>query len=311
MRYTSRILGVCAAVLAVMASLACSAPQLKERRGAQPNVIAVNSGPGAEVASSLGDAPKTSETPKEGLSIGESGRCPHGMALIEGRYCIDRYEASLVELKENGEEKAFSPFTLVEGKTNLRAVSQPNVFPQGYISAVQAQQACLASGKRLCKIAEWQQACAGPEKKHFGYADQRQPGRCNDTGKNPVRTLYGFNYSRFTMNQPSLNQVEGTLAKTGSHDGCTNGYGVFDMVGNLHEWVSDPNGTFFGGYYQDVMSQGHGGGCGYLTTAHNARYHDYSTGFRCCADLPHGPNEPEEPKNKMPAKTPRPRSKRR
>ena len=60
------------------------------------------------------------------------------------------------------------------------------------------------------------------------------------------------------------------------------------MVGNLHEWVADPNGTFYGGYYQDVASMGHGDGCGYLTTAHEARYHDYSTGFRCCADLAGG-----------------------
>ena len=60
------------------------------------------------------------------------------------------------------------------------------------------------------------------------------------------------------------------------------------MVGNLHEWVADPSGTFYGGYYQDVSSKGHGEGCGYLTTAHEARYHDYSTGFRCCADVAGG-----------------------
>jgi hypothetical protein len=49
--------------------------------------------------------------------------------------------------------------------------------------------------------------------------------------------------------------------------------------------VSDPNGSFYGGYYQDVDTVGHGAGCGYKTTAHEARYHDYSTGFRCCADM--------------------------
>jgi formylglycine-generating enzyme required for sulfatase activity len=87
------------------------------------------------------------------------------------------------------------------------------------------------------------------------------------------------------MNDPALNQVDGTLARTGDRAGCTNGYGVFDMVGNLHEWIADPNGTFLGGYYQDVSSFGHGEGCGYFTTAHQANYHDYSTGFRCCADL--------------------------
>ena len=92
-------------------------------------------------------------------------------------------------------------------------------------------------------------------------------------------------YTSATMNRAELNQLDGTLAKTGEHDRCTNGYGVYDMVGNLHEWVADGH-AFQGGYYQDVASLGHGEGCGYVTTAHEARYHDYSTGFRCCADPP-------------------------
>ena len=212
------------------------------------------------------------------------GTCRPGMVSIEGRYCIDRYEASLVEVMPGGEERPFSPFSTI-GDHNVRAVSEPNVFPQGYISATQAERACNASGKRLCKVAEWQQACRGPEDKRYGYADKREPGRCNDKGRNPVVALFGFRYDASTMNQPRLNQLSGTLAKTGEHSGCESGYGVYDMVGNLHEWVDDPNGTFYGGYYQDVASLGHGDGCGYQTTAHQARYHDYSTGFRCCSDV--------------------------
>jgi hypothetical protein len=212
------------------------------------------------------------------------GTCRPGMVNIEGRFCIDRYEASLVEVLPNGEERPFSPFTTITDQ-HVRAVSVPDVYPQGYISATQAERACAASGKRLCKISEWQQACRGPEGKKYGYGDKREPGRCNDKGRNPVVTLFGFRYDASTMNQPQLNQLPGTLAKTGEHPDCSNEYGVYDMVGNLHEWVADPNGTFYGGYYQDVASVGHGEGCGYQTTAHEARYHDYSTGFRCCADL--------------------------
>ena len=88
------------------------------------------------------------------------------------------------------------------------------------------------------------------------------------------------------LNDPRLGQVEGALSKTGSHDACVNDYGVFDMVGNLHEWVkgtpSAPNGTFAGGYYLDTALNGDG--CMYRTTAHAHDYHDYSTGFRCCAE---------------------------
>ena len=207
------------------------------------------------------------------------------MASIEGAFCIDRYEASLFERGPDGHLHPMSPFKS-PGDRNVIAVSAHNVYPQAYVSAVQAQRACVAAGKRLCKSSEWRTACTGPEGKRYGYSDQRERGRCNDSGKNPVGLLFNFRYDATTMNSPQLNQLAGTLARTGAHERCSNEYGVHDMVGNLHEWIDDPGGTFYGGYYQDVASPGHGEGCGYETTAHDARYHDYSTGFRCCADVP-------------------------
>ena len=73
-----------------------------------------------------------------------------------------------------------------------------------------------------------------------------------------------------------------SLAATGAFTGCASPTGTFDMVGNLHEWIDDPGGTFKGGFYADAELNGHG--CLYTTTAHAMTYHDYSTGFRCCAD---------------------------
>jgi len=231
--------------------------------------------------------------------------CKAGMVSIEGRYCIDKYEASLVEADATGAEHPYSPYSLV-ARHHVRAVSEPNVYPQGYISETEATEACAASGKRLCKASEWQLACRGPEKKQWGYGDTREVGRCNDNGKNPVMSLFGPRYDAKTMNRAQLNQLDGTLAKTGEHAGCSNGYGVYDMVGNLHEWIADANGTFNGGYYQDVVKNGEG--CGYQTKAHEARYHDYSTGFRCCADLAGGsaetpaiPAKPAVTKKRAPA----------
>ena len=84
------------------------------------------------------------------------------------------------------------------------------------------------------------------------------------------------------MNDPAINQLPDTIATTGNHENCTNDYGVFDMQGNLHEWTADAHGTFRGGYYMDNTINGDG--CQYVTHGHNRSYHDYSTGFRCCAD---------------------------
>ncbi len=210
------------------------------------------------------------------------------MASIDDHYCIDRYEGSLLEVLPNGDERTFSPFSAVEGRL-VRAISEPDVMPQGYISGANAKEACARSGKRLCKAAEWRQACMGPEKRKYGYSDVNEPNRCNDTGRSPLGVLFRGEtdaaklYTWDKMNDPALNQLAGTLAKTGSHEGCANGYGVFDMVGNLHEWIDDPGGTFLGGYYLDTHVNGDG--CSYTADAHEIWYHDYSTGFRCCADV--------------------------
>ena len=209
--------------------------------------------------------------------------CPAGMAYVNG-FCVDRFEASLVEILPNGEERPFSPY-LNPGAAPVRAVSARGVVPQGYISQVQATRACARAGKRLCSEREWFRACRGPRARDFGYGMTRDQGRCNENHRwHPVvrlfsataRYLWGMNQ----MNDPQINQLPGTLALTGAHSGCTNEHGVFDMVGNLHEWIADANGTFKGGFYVDAEINGRG--CLYTTTAHALGYHDYSTGFRCC-----------------------------
>jgi len=220
-----------------------------------------------------------------------NGLCPPDMASIDDGFCVDRYEASLLEVLPDGSERAWpyyeSPDSMPQGHV-FRAVSEKGVYPQGYINEKQASEACLRSGKRLCKPAEWRTACRGPTPKKFGYANERIVGTCNDNGRSAMGSFFSTEVALGTawtwdkMNDPRLNQFPGGLAETGSHDDCTNGFGVYDMVGNLHEWVLDPEGTFQGGYYLDVTQNGDG--CSYRTDAHEAWYHDYSTGFRCCAD---------------------------
>ena len=212
--------------------------------------------------------------------------CPSGMVLVKGSFCIDPYEASLVEVTDGGKTKAH-PHYLPVGDAHVRAVSKKGVFPQGYISRNEAEAACKDGKKRLCTDEEWLTACRGKTPTRFPYGDDRKEGYCNDAGVSPLNQLFpdkpdADKYGPVAMNDPRLNQVAGGLAKTGSHAKCKNGFRVHDMVGNLHEWTADPGGTFRGGYYLDTKINGEG--CDYKTTAHNATYHDYSTGFRCCKD---------------------------
>jgi hypothetical protein len=214
--------------------------------------------------------------------------CPPEMANVDDRFCVDRWEAGLVEMMADGRMVPWPPFGPIEDGHRLRATSAPHVMPQAYISGAQAGQACAAAGKRLCAPVEWRKACMGPDDMAFGYGDARAEAHCNDSGRSPMLRLYpqvavSWRLIGMTeMNDPQLNQLDATLARTGTFAECTNGYGVYDMVGNLHEWTDDANGTFQGGYYLDTHINGDG--CMYRTVAHEFTYHDYSTGFRCCAD---------------------------
>jgi formylglycine-generating enzyme len=227
-------------------------------------------------------------------SEGRSGPCPAGMAhvAVDGMraYCIDRWEAQVVELR--GKSEVAHPPTQPVTKLKVKAITHAGVKPQGYISKNEAEDACKAARKRLCTGEEWVKACKGKKPTTFPYGDERKSGYCNDSGRAPLVALHpdlgpeGVYASGTAMNDPRINEAPNTVAPTGSFAKCRNAFGVFDMVGNLHEWVADVHGgsrgTFRGGYYQDTHLNGDG--CSYQTVAHDVSYHDYSTGFRCCAD---------------------------
>ena len=205
-------------------------------------------------------------------------------------FCIDAYEAAL-EVRVDGAWQARSPYLVLTAGEEVRAVPARARVPQGYISGLQAKDACAAAGKRLCAPDEWRQACQGPEGFTWPYGDTHVDGACNDdyAGTHPVVDYFGTSdgvWDSAHMNDPGLNQSPGTVAPGGEFSACQSAFGAFDLHGNLHEWVADPNGTFQGGFFADGSINGPG--CTYRTTAHTDTYHDYSTGFRCCADLREG-----------------------
>ena len=214
-----------------------------------------------------------------------AGGCPSGMARVAD-FCVDRYEAMLVEVLPDDSLAPWSPYQ-TPGDADVMALSVQGVRPQGHITQVQAEAACQRAGKRLCTNTEWLRACQGAQSSTYPYGNTRMPGVCNDARDcHPVIQTFETDEAWVwsMLDDPCISQLPEGLELTGSMMGCSAGEGVFDMMGNLHEWTSDPAGTFRGGFYMDTAINGEG--CLYATTAHNIYHWDYSTGFRCCADAP-------------------------
>src|SRR5690349_6897571 len=130
-------------------------------------------------------------------------------------------------------------------------------------------------------------ACRGERDTKSPYGPTYRVGACNVFRKaHPGMILHG-SWSTDLID-PRLNQVtedgQPLLRTTGGTETCKSQWGddaVYDMVGNLDEWVDDAVPTFAGGFYSRDTRQG----CDSKITAHAARYLDYSIGTRCCDRL--------------------------
>lgn len=235
--------------------------------------------------------PRALVRPNAGKSLEEPAGlagCPAGMAPIVSHpaVCIDRWEAHLTIALADGTAQTWSPYSN-PGSVRVRARSAPLAVPQGYITQVQAAAACTEASKRLCSDAEWIAACRGSAHSRFPYGSSEELGTCNDHRSTHPASEYLETRSPSVfgkLQHPCINQVADSLLPTGAKEKCVTPEGVFDMVGNVHEWTSAVAGTFRGGYYVDTRRNGEG--CDYVTSAHDKTYWDFSTGFRCCAAHP-------------------------
>jgi hypothetical protein len=249
-----------------------------------------------------GDAAGNEEA---GDPLGDPGpkACPDDM-VDTGSCCIDRYEASRLDATATS-----------QGSDGTRAVSQPGVLPW-YVNYMTAPvlavfgNACAAAGKRMCTREEWFATCTGPGSSTYGYAsDVWNPAICNSVetycqhccdvlGISPCPTGSSCGYSsQLTYGSPytpetcDVTEPYGPSCKvcfhvmpTGSFDDCTNGFGAFDVNGNVWEIVPstvDPYGRTYevrGGAF-NCGDPTHRFACTF-----NAGWAELYAGFRCCKD---------------------------
>lgn len=255
---------------------------------------------------------------------GAEPTCPDDMVRPGRFFCVDRFEDHLVVIGPDGAITPHPYYEVPEPDVTYWARSEKDVYPQAYISRKVASASCKAVGKRLCSREEWMRACKGPKGWTFPYGPRLKKDKCNSSKPHLLQMFFGNDPGKWkyddSFNNPKLAKEPGYLATTGFFPECMSAEGTFDMVGNLHEWVSDTvgddiqdvlskdkvdrnkqpwhegNGIFMGGFFSTADQ--HGPGCTFTTIAHEPSYHDYSTGFRCCKSLPRPPKEPKKKKKK-------------
>jgi formylglycine-generating enzyme required for sulfatase activity len=247
-----------------------------------------------------------------GMPPAVSSGCPPEMVSIRGQFCIDRYEVSVVDASDRALSPYYPPahdelvhiygvFRRVTPKNAApplpsppsfalneafepHARSLPSVVPNGYMSGMMARRVCENAGKRLCQPAEWVTACKGQNATKFPYGNSYVDGACNVfRDSHPAVLLY--NDASKNHLDPRLNltgDATGPLLRhTGATPRCRSDWGVdaiYDMVGNLDEWVDEPTGAFQGGFFSRSTREG----CDARITVHPPAYSDYSLGVRCC-----------------------------
>jgi len=102
---------------------------------------------------------------------------------VASRFCIDRYEASLVERAPDGSMREHPHYETLESGHVYLARSRADVMPQAYVSGAEAKAACAASGKRLCQPVEWRAACGGSEGYAFPYGPAHKAARATIAGR--------------------------------------------------------------------------------------------------------------------------------
>ncbi len=262
-------------------------------------------------------APPDVARPAHPTVVQPQRRCPPEMVDVKGQFCIDRFEAVLEDEQgrrlspyyhptpqqtrasyerwdrqrhesATAEGRALPvpvpPPWQLSGPVQPRAVSIAGEIPHGYQSGRSADQVCRNAGKRLCTEPEWVLACRGERDTQFPYGEEYEAGRCNVFRyTHPAVVLHG-NASIHHLD-PRLNRVteqgRPLLRPTGTTADCASHWGddaIYDMVGNLAEWVADEEGVFVGGFYSRDAKDG----CERRVSAHAYTYFDYSLGVRCC-----------------------------
>jgi len=234
-------------------------------------------------------APETNEQPTT------KNACPSDMVEVDGEYCPapEQICEEFISEKRDRCERFRQKVRCFGQPTSKHFCIDKYEFPNEAgrrptlsVTWDQARDVCANEGKRLCAADEWTLACEGPQRKPYPFGYARDATACNFDKPYilPDNDAY---------DDPRTREAEATRVNqsepSGSRPGCVSDYGVYDMTGNVDEWVYNGHGSPQGPEFQSGLKGGYWGPvrnrCRPMTTDHNHWHHGYQIGFRCCKDV--------------------------
>ncbi len=222
--------------------------------------------------------------------------CPSDMVLIPAgataqitaAFCMDRYEAS----RSDATATSF-------GSVETIAISAKNRLPwyanpMNAAAFAQFSAACTAADKRLCTAEEWFASCGGPDHTTYATGNSFDVEICNnvatfcddycaDHSIPPASCNTNISNCGYYCGTGSSYNVCWEITPTGTFINCTNGFGTFDINGNLWEIVTSSSAA--SGYQIRGGAINCAAPATRLQCTFAATWTDLFAGFRCCRDL--------------------------
>ena len=157
---------------------------------------------------------------------GKNESCPYGnMSYIDklGGFCIDQYEASMPNATAINMSSNETEIAQRNAPGTMQAHSAGGVIPWVRINRDNARIACTNAGKYLCTSEQW---LAAANLKGQVYDLPAIVTDCNVVSGSPAECT-------------DLSYEAGDACTTGYMSNCVSSENVYDMIGNVYEWVNE------------------------------------------------------------------------
>lgn len=157
--------------------------------------------------------------------------------------------------------------------------------PITLVQWTEARRHCESVGKRLCDEEEWLFACEGEAMRPQVYGWVRDPSKCliDRPYRKRSRALKRWEPCHADPECRAHFEFLDQRQPSGSFPECVNEFGVYDLNGNVNEWVNLPGKKYpdrsglKGGWWGPVRNR-----CRPTVTFHKEDDWGYEAGFRCC-----------------------------